>query len=296
MHQVADPMEKIEYQKHVACLISNAADLSPLKGYEKHFLVKSKASGFVFCDRIPTLKELEAHYSDYPRVTELSSLTKKRYHELLDRFEEYRSTNKLLDVGCGNGLFLQEARNRGWEVYGTEFSDDAVSFCKQHGIEMKQGPLKVSDYELGSFDVLTSFEVLEHINNPRAESSAFHSLLRKGGLLYVTTPNFNCLERYVNGADYDLIEYPEHLCYYTKKTMDMLFKSAGFRAVQTEAVNIDISKLFRKQKEIGQQIAKQDMRESLESRPFLRMLKALVNRSLNLFALGNALKGWYIKT
>ena len=203
----------VEYPRHTKCLITQAEDLQPLIGYEKHYLVKSKSSRFVFCDRIPSEKELISHYTDYPRTTEVSDFTKKRYHEILDRMEPFRESNRLIDVGCGNGLFLLEAKKRGWNVFGTEFSDDAVEFCSSNGIEMTQGPLSIEAFESESFDVVTSFEVIEHINNPREESASFYSLLRRGGLLYVTTPNFNCIERFVNKADYDLIEYPEHLCY-----------------------------------------------------------------------------------
>ncbi|PJC62902.1 MAG: hypothetical protein CO022_02035, partial [Flavobacteriales bacterium CG_4_9_14_0_2_um_filter_32_27] len=51
---------------HTKCLITNAQDLYPLKGYEKNYLVKSKSSGFVFCSKIPTEEEILNHYNNYP--------------------------------------------------------------------------------------------------------------------------------------------------------------------------------------------------------------------------------------
>jgi 2-polyprenyl-3-methyl-5-hydroxy-6-metoxy-1,4-benzoquinol methylase len=283
------------YRSHKACLITGAEDLVPLKGYEKDYLVKSKSSGFVFSSRIPELSELQSHYVDYPRVTELPELTKKRYAVLLDRFEEFRSANNLLDVGCGNGLFLLEAKKRGWNVFGTEFTDDAVGFCRSNGIDMKKGPLNLNDFEAGQFDIVTSFEVIEHINNPLEESLNFHQLLRKGGLLYITTPNFNCIERFVLGPAYDIIEYPEHISYYTARTLRLLFEAQGFQTRKMEATNIDFSKFKASEKYSGNTDSA-GMRESVEGSVILLSIKALVNEILNFFNIGNALKGWFIKT
>ena len=201
----------------------------------------------------------------------------------------------VLDVGCGNGLFLLEAKKRGWNVFGTEFTDDAVEFCKSNGIDMKKGSLNPGDFVAGQFDIVTSFEVIEHINNPLEESLNFHQLLRKGGLLYITTPNFNCVERFILGPSYDIIEYPEHISYYTARTLRLLFEAQGFQTRKMEATNIDFSK-FKASKNSSGNTASSDMRESVEGSVILRSFKVLVNGILNFFNIGNALKGWFIKT
>jgi 2-polyprenyl-3-methyl-5-hydroxy-6-metoxy-1,4-benzoquinol methylase len=132
-------------------------------------------------------------------------------------------------VGCGIGYFLEEAKKRGWEVYGTEFTDEAIEICEAKGINMQKGVLSPEDFDPNSFDVITSFEVLEHINNPQEEITNFHKILRKGGLVYLTTPNFNSLLRYRLKSAYNVITYPEHLSYYTKRTIHRLFKNKGFK-------------------------------------------------------------------
>ena len=112
------------------CLISNAKDIHSLKGYEKHFLVKSSSSKFLFCSKIPTERELSNHYQSYSREDYLSEITIKRFNELFDSFEPYRQTNKILDIGCGVGFLMEIAKKRGWEVYGTEFTQDAIDICE----------------------------------------------------------------------------------------------------------------------------------------------------------------------
>ena len=126
-----------------------------MKDYQTAHLCQCKDCGFVFSKQIPTENELVEHYNRYSRNDYLSPLTIKRYNELLDQFEKYRRNNKLLDVGCGVGYFLDEAQKRGWEVYGTEFTDDAFKICKEKNINMSKGVLDPKNYELEAFDVIT---------------------------------------------------------------------------------------------------------------------------------------------
>ena len=227
------------------CLICQSDQLKKLAAYyEKHRLIKCTACSFVFMELIPSLETLNNHYGKYSYASEgyLSPQTIKSYNKLLDEFEKYRSTNKLLDVGCGRGWFLQEAKKRGWKVYGTEYSETAVQLCRDNGIEMISGKLEPDSFEKNEFDIITSFEVIEHINNPLEELENIHGFLRKDGLFYCTTPNFNSLLRYYLKEKYNVIEYPEHLSYYTKKTLNNVLKKSGFTPVKFQSTGISISR------------------------------------------------------
>ena len=285
---------------HTNCLITNAQDLYPLKGYEKNYLVKSKSSGFVFCSKIPTDEEILKHYTNYPiGYGADSAITIIRINEVLDGFEEFRKTNKMLDVGCGPGLFLIEAKKRGWEVYGTEFTDKQLAYLKDKGINTLKGKLTNNSFEDGLFDVIISSEVIEHINNPVEEMQQFHRLLRKGGVVYITTPNFNALERYLLKGDYEIIEYPEHLSYYTPTTINLLLTNNGFEKLKITTTGISIARikksLKRKNNETTENVASDEaLREQLET-GYKRHIKSFINGLLNLFGIGNSLKVWYIK-
>ena len=194
------------------CLLCGSVIIT-LQGYEHHKLVKRTSCKFIFCKQIPGLEELKAHYELYPRANAISEITIKRYNELLDTFEKYRKTNNMIDVGCGDGYFLAEAFKRGWRVFGTEFTDEAISVCIKKNISMTKGPIKAESYSADFFDVLTSFEVIEDINNPIEETLIYKTILRSGGAIYITTPNFNSISRVILGPRWNVIEYPEHLCY-----------------------------------------------------------------------------------
>lgn len=289
------------FEQHSKCLISGSSDLRPLKGYERHYLVKSHPLGFVFCSRIPTIPELIKHYEGYGRQDYLSPITIKRYQEILDQMEPYRKTGKMLDVGCGIGLFLAEAKKRGWEVYGTEFTDKAIEICEGKGIKMQQGKLNPAWYVEAMFDVITSFEVIEHINNPIEEIKNIQSVLRTGGLFYFTTPNFNATERYFLKAEYNIIEYPEHLSYYTKKTVNYLLTKYGFKKKKLTTTGISLTRirtsLNKKSQESYVSATSSDelLRTSLEKNGINRIIKKTMNGVLDVLGIGSSLKGWYVK-
>lgn len=291
-------MKKLDY--HKKCLICNSVRLKTLEGYSKQHLVECENCKFVFAKKIPTEKELTEYYEGYGRNDYLSPVTIKRYEEVLDKMEPFRRNNKILDVGAGIGYFLEIAKKRGWHVYGTEYTDEAVKICRDKGINMQQGKLDSSNYDKGSFDVITSFEVLEHINNPVEEINNFHSLLRQGGLVYITTPNFNSVLRYKLKSEYNVITYPEHLSYYTPKTLEKLFKESGFKKKKIETTGISLTRLRNsrgktQQENISEYSDDEILRNKIENKKYLKTSKNMINKLLTTFGIGDNLKGWFVK-
>ncbi len=285
-------------QQHELCLICNNPELTKLIRYSNAYLVKCSSCGFVFCSKIPAEQELLAHYNTYPRNEKISAITLKRYSELLEFFETYRENGNILDVGCGNGHFLTEAKNKGWNVYGTEYTDTAIDICKKKAINMFQGKLNPADFGGIKFDVICSIEVLEHINNPIEEISNFNYLLRKGGLVYLTTPNFNSLSRLILKEKWSIIEYPEHLCYYTSSTLARLFRQTGFNKVFIKTTGISMNRFTqRSNNEWMNTIINNDesLREKTESKKLFALAKKIINSILTLSGKGDTLKGAFIK-
>lgn len=286
--------------EHHKCLVCSSKVLLDLHDYMDHHLSQCKKCGFVFAKKIPSDKELEEHYKGYGRNDYLSPITIKRYNELLNTFEEFRKTNKILDVGCGIGYFLEVAKERGWDVYGTEYTDEAIQICSSKGINMQKGILSSRNYQNEEFDIITSFEVIEHINNPIDELTNFYKVLRKGGLVYLTTPNFNSLLRYRLKSEYNVICYPEHLSYYTPKTLKKLFTCVDFKTKKIESTGISLTRLktskgVSKQSFISKESDDEKIRSQIENKKHLQFLKYLVNRILTIIGKGDALKGYFIK-
>lgn len=281
------------------CLICNTANPETLLPYSHAHLVQCKNCGFVFCNKVPSVEELIAHYDTYPRNDTISSITIKRYSELLHIFESCKKTGNILDVGCGNGHFLAEAKKNGWKVYGTEYTDRAMEICRSKEINMFQGKLNPKDFGAIKFDVITSFEVLEHINNPQEEIQNFNQLLREGGVVYLTTPNFDSLSRYMLKEKWSIIEYPEHLCYYTVSTLNYLFKRSGFKKLSVITTGISLSRLQQHSNSTNETTVKKDadesLREKTESNVMFWLIKKMVNVVLTVTRKGDTLKGMFVK-
>ena len=291
------------YETHKSCLICKSDNLIRLNGYEDPMLVKCKTCAFVFLERIPTSAELEERYGYGYGMTGnfISDLTIQRYNELLDYFEQFRDTNRILDIGCGMGFFLETAKKRGWDVYGTEHADLAIACCKEKDINIHPGELDIDNYEKEGFDIVTSFEVIEHINNPIEEVTQIGQMLRTGGIFYFTTPNFNALNRLLLKRNWDVIRFPDHLSYYTKRTMNNLMALAGFKKDMLETTGYSITRfrtsvMVTDQDYITPTSDDEVIRNIVEKNLLLRLLKRSINNLLSILGVGDTLKGVFIKS
>lgn len=288
-----------------SCMLCGSEHLKQLADYSRHGLVRCRECGMVFMQQIPTEDELNTFYARYSYSQDpwISQITIRRYHELLDRFEPYRKLNRILDVGCGAGSFLKVAKERGWEVVGTEYSPAAVALCEKKGIQMFQGPLSAAKAADASFDVITSFEVIEHIHSPHNDLGQIVRMLRRGGLHYCTTPNFNALARYWLKADYNVIGYPEHLTYYTPKTLNKAMEMHGLRKIACWSDGISLTRIRKSQPshaaaqpKIGSKEAPDEkLRELTESKPIWKFAKRAANNTFRLTGTGYAIKGLWEK-
>jgi len=286
---------------HTSCLICGSENLKKLDDYKNVELSQCSQCSFVFCTEIPSKEELVEFYTkNYDRTRYFSPITRKRYEELLDSFEKHRKTNKILDIGAGYGFFLEIAKEKGWDVYGTELSSEATEDCEKKGITMYAGELQDCTFEDESFDVIVSIECLEHLNNPNSYAEKAFQLLRTGGVFYLTTPNYNSYLRYRLGDKYDVIEYPNHLTYYTRKTLRKLFERNQFKTVKIQSTGMSITRLRtskgRSNQEYVSQTSDDEMiRYRIEKSRGLRLSKRIVNGILDVFKVGVSLKGIFIK-
>lgn len=282
-----------------SCPLCRSTQWKPIAAFAANHLVRCKACGMVHTAIEPTPAELNAYYTNYPAVTELTAITRKRYLELLDRFEPFRRTNKLIDVGCGSGLFLQVAAERGWEVHGTEYGERTIAACKARGIAIREGALEPNDYVAGSFDVACSFEVMEHLVQPSEEVERMALLLRKGGLLYATTPNFDCIARRIKPNDWNVVSYPEHISYFAPHTFIRMFKKKGFKKVWLLTTGFSVQRWLMgrhgQRTKVEGKAKQEHFREVLEHRWYAQLAKRLVNGVLDLTNLGDSMKGGFVK-
>lgn len=286
---------------HTHCLICGSQKIQNLDRFNNAHLCQCQDCNFIFSKQIPTDTELKGFYTDSYDITRyFSPITEKRFNELLDVFEKERKTNRILDVGAGHGFFLEVAKKRGWEVSGTELIEDCIERCESKGINMFQGKLEDIDFNGLTFDIIVSIEVIEHLSNPIPFVTKVHELLEPEGLLYVTTPNFNSVLRYTLKEKYDVIEYPNHLCYFTPKSLKSLMTNQGFEAEMIKTTGFSFTRLKTSKGKSDQDYVTETsddemLRYRIEKNKGLKLAKYSSNGMLNLFKVGDSLKGYFRK-
>lgn len=139
----------------------------------------------------------------------------------------------VLEVGCGDGRFLEAAAHRGWKSFGLDFDAAAVAAARRRGVEADVGELTDGRYAAGSFDAIVMNNVIEHLWNPRETLAECHRILRPGGRLVMVTPNFDSLGRKRFGRNWRGLEPPRHLYLYTSRSLRSLCRRAGFRQLHS---------------------------------------------------------------
>jgi 2-polyprenyl-3-methyl-5-hydroxy-6-metoxy-1,4-benzoquinol methylase len=140
---------------------------------------------------------------------------------------------RLLDVGCGTGLFLETARRAGWDVRGTETSEDSITYARQ----FTQAPIFHGELKsLGddsTYDAVTYWDVLEHLPDPRAELRLARERLDPGGVVGVSFPSVQGLKARLKGDRWRYYAPSMgHISHFTPKTLSMLLSQAGFTVVE----------------------------------------------------------------
>ena len=145
---------------------------------------------------------------------------------------------RLLDVGCAGGRFVQLAQEAGFQAKGCDIMPEQIEYgVKELGLDLVAGELQDLRFGEGEFDVVTLWDVIEHVPSPLTLTTEIARILKPGGHLLVQTPNFalrellSALGRSQNPDQYRLISF-EHIYHFTPRTLSRLLRRAGFPRVR----------------------------------------------------------------
>lgn len=147
------------------------------------------------------------------------------------RYVKYVPQGKLLDVGCGDGSYIQHMQGLGWDVKGVDFDFEAVSNARAKGLVVQLGDVMQQQYLDNTFDVITINHVIEHVPEPLGLLQECRRILKLGGKLVVTTPNAASWGHGLFEENWRGLEPPRHLHIFTPTSLAILIKQAGFKVI-----------------------------------------------------------------
>ena len=135
----------------------------------------------------------------------------------------------MLDFGCGAGAFLLEARERGFEGHGLELGREMAEYVRRtHGFEVF-GDLEEEPFRGQRYNLITSLQVFEHLNDPRATLRQLREHLVDPAMIYIEVPNLNAIqERWKRGSTMD----DSHFTYFSDRGLSRMLRDAGFEIVE----------------------------------------------------------------
>ncbi|MBN1348785.1 class I SAM-dependent methyltransferase [candidate division KSB1 bacterium] len=249
----------------IRCILCNSVACRTLHIKNMHEILRCDQCGFIFAkvsidetDKESFVKKLydknyfegNAHWFDKNLGYGKNYFEEKGFDQTVNANRHLKkieklilSKGRLLDVGCAAGFFLNVARQRGWEVAGLELSADAAAYAKAHfDLDISIGSFETASLPAASFDVITAWDVIEHLLDPLAFVENAARLLKNNGLMVLGTPNIGSLAYKFRKIRWIQLKPPEHVCYYNPETLKRLLKNA-FIEVKTQAVYPQYSKV-----------------------------------------------------
>lgn len=230
----------------ISCPACNSLEF--YKQFEKNgftFVSCNKCST-LFINPRPTTEMLKEYYNTSESVklwdkkifpisenTRREKIYAPRAYQVTQLCKKYNvHTKTLVDVGAGFGTFCEEVQKLEIfeKIIAVEPAQDFANSCRQKGIEVIEKPIE--EVELNDVDVITNFELIEHLYNPKDFLISSSKVLPKGGLLILTTPNINGFDLNVLGKLSNNIVGPNHINYFNTESIKYLLDSAGFETIE----------------------------------------------------------------
>jgi SAM-dependent methyltransferase len=272
-------------------------------------LLRCRACGTIVVDAVsPPTAALYDSYYDRPRVPTPAAAAAS-LARVVRSMAGSRTTGRWLDVGYGEGALLSAAEAEGWQCYGVELSPHALEDGRGRGWVVAKEADADGRFPAAGFDVVSMVEFLEHLPSPRPLLETARRYLRPGGVLFVTTPNADSLNRRLLQEGWSVVAPPEHLTLWTRAGLRRALSECGFetQSLRTEGLNpceilarwrpapaadatrAGVPSLDRVQSGVA-------LNAAFSGSPSRRALKLVANAALNALGIGDTLKAWAVRT
>jgi SAM-dependent methyltransferase len=153
---------------------------------------------------------------------------RENFRRFADRLTAYESGGRLLELGCAYGFFLEQACHH-WDCEGVDISPDVVDACRRRtGCRVFAGDLAELDLQREAYRWVVAWDVVEHLDRPRAFVARAFDLLAPGGRVAFTTGDISSFAARALGSAWRLLTPPDHLTFFSRQGMRKLLGDAGF--------------------------------------------------------------------
>lgn len=236
------------------CKQSSFSNYLTVKDYtvsqETFEIVNCNTCGFKFTNPRPEIDKIGAYYKAESYISHTNTskgLIAKIYHsvrkytlkgklELVNKL--YSRKGKLLDVGCGTGMFLNVCKENGWKVFGIEPDDDARAIAEQ----INQSTIKtdvLNSFQDEQFNIISLWHVLEHVHQLNETIDWLYERLAVDGSLIIAVPNHESEDAAIYANKWAAYDVPRHLYHFSQKTIKQLFEQHNFRLEETLPMKFD---------------------------------------------------------
>ena len=243
--------EVTEFVNCNLCSSNSTRKFMVVKGFN---IVKCKKCGLIYVN--PRLKERKLHeiyykeyfsnqafngakspFYGYSRYLEEKECIKDTFNKRLKIINKLSRKGRLLDIGCALGFFLELARDNGWDVQGLEISRYAYNYAKNMlKLPVMNKTLEKSRFKSNSFDVVTMFDVIEHLSDPKFTLKEIRRILKPNGLLVITTPNIGSITARILWKNWEEVRrVREHIYFFSEYTLKKILKSLNFEVLRIES-------------------------------------------------------------
>lgn len=237
-------------REEIPCILCGTDESVTLFAEPPFRIVRCIECGLVYTlPRLPTTSISEMYQVGYWRSAEARNFGYTDYLRDRDRYlrtfhlrskviDHYKpSPGRVLDIGCAAGFFLKVMEAKGWETTGVELSAFMANYART---ELKlnnvfTGTLEEQPFDAESFDVITLWDVIEHLEDPRAVLATAKRLLKNDGILVLETQNVESVFARLMGRRWHHYKFEEHLWHFSPTTLSALLGLESFAVTEMSA-------------------------------------------------------------
>ena len=241
------------------CIICKYSKLdllaSKVRDSAKHKIIKCKKCGHVQLYPIPTQQDDNKFYDENMQdknvndVGDIKRAKRKMMEDTIRRVNLIRKLTqkkgKILEIGSGHGFFLEMMRKSGYKMTGIEISKEKRKFSKQvTAVKVLDVNINEEMPDVGNFDVIVMFQVLEHIIDPIGFLRNVRKILKSNGKIIVEVPNCDDFQLRLHKEYREFYWERAHISYFTPKTLKSVFGMVGFNTKILGTQRYSIENMF----------------------------------------------------